>query len=385
MSISFFDLYFPLPYRICFTVLFGSYLWGVNVQCLTHSHIDVQSLIRYNHQGHDRHSFYKAIYHFSTVLTTYVAISWLIFVAFVSRKHLSQNGLADTIRFLDLVPVFTLFGLILAFFLPGPIFHASGRRRLLGIFKRILLGGLDANCRFADILIADVLTSYNKVFLDLVYTSLIFLAGQSSLTNPNRNYGGDLVAPITMGFPSLIRLSQCSIDYMRSGATIHLLNCLKYASAFPILIMALFLKKYKNIDSEDRFFTERTFFNLWAFASFFNSLYSFYWDVTNDWGLELFSSFPSYRYHGLRRVKMLNIRVWYYVAVLVDLALRAVWIMKLTYSWKSFPDLETGLFVLEILEVSRRAMWVYFRTEKEWTTSDISIKEDDFDLPLYGR
>lgn len=132
MSISFFDLYFPLPYRICFTVLFGSYLWGVNVQCLTHSHIDVQSLIRYNHQGHDRHSFYKAIYHFSTVLTTYVAISWLIFVAFVSRKHLSQNGLADTIRFLDLVPVFTLFGLILAFFLPGPIFHASGRRRLLG-------------------------------------------------------------------------------------------------------------------------------------------------------------------------------------------------------------------------------------------------------------
>lgn len=256
---------------------------------------------------------------------------------------------------------------------------------LCSIFKRILLGGLDANCRFADILIADVLTSYNKVFLDLVYTSLIFLAGQSSLTNPNRNYGGDLVAPITMGFPSLIRLSQCSIDYMRSGATIHLLNCLKYASAFPILIMALFLKKYKNIDSEDRFFTERTFFNLWAFASFFNSLYSFYWDVTNDWGLELFSSFPSYRYHGLRRVKMLNIRVWYYVAVLVDLALRAVWIMKLTYSWKSFPDLETGLFVLEILEVSRRAMWVYFRTEKEWTTSDISIKEDDFDLPLYGR
>lgn len=249
--------------------------------------------------------------------------------------------------------------------------------------RRIIFGGLDRDCRFADILIADVLTSYNKVLLDFVYTVFIFFSGTTSLKNPNRNFGGDFVAPITMGIPSLIRFSQCSIDFLRTGATIHLLNCLKYASAFPILITALLLKKYKGVSNEDTFYNEDTFFRLWALSSFLNSAYSFFWDVTNDWGFELLENFPVYNYHGLRKVRVLSTNVWYIIAIVFDFTLRAVWMMKLTYSWDDFPDLETGLFVLEILEITRRAVWVFFRTEKEWTTSSFLLKEDDdYKIPL---
>lgn len=385
--VALFDLYFPLPYRICCAILFGVYLWAINVQLLTASHIDVQALIKYTHQSHgsNRKSFAKAIYHFAFVLTVYLLASWLIFVVAVSSKNLSESGLSLGIRVLDLVPILTLFGFLFAFLLPGNSFHASGRRRFMGILKRILRGGLDVECRFADILIADALTSYNKVLLDMVFTLFIFLSGQTSLTNPNRNYGGDLIAPLTIGFPSLVRFSQCVLDFMRTGATIHIFNCLKYASAFPVLITAVFLKRYKGVQGETDIFTEHNIFILWSLTCLINSLFSFYWDVTNDWGLELFSNFPAYQFHGLRRSKMLSNRNWYYLAVIVDFALRAVWIMKLTYNWQSFPDLETGLFILEMLEITRRGMWIYFRTEKEWITSGASMKDDDYGLPLFDQ
>lgn len=219
----------------------------------------------------------------------------------------------------------------------------------------------------------------------MVYTLCIFFSGKSSLTNPNRTYGGDFVAPITMAIPSLIRFSQCSIDYLRSGATIHILNCIKYASAFPILIAALLLKKSKDSPDQDAFFDQNFFFKLWTLASLINSTYSFYWDVTNDWGLELFDSFPSYHYGGLRSVRVVKFRLVYYAVVLIDFTLRAVWILKLTYSWNDFPDLETGLFILETLEISRRAFWVFFRTEKEWASSGTIIKDHNIQLPLTER
>lgn len=148
---------------------------------------------------------------------------------------------------------------------------------------------------------------------------------------------------------------------------------------------ALLLKRYKDVADEDSFFNEGTFFKIWSIACLINSIYSFYWDVTNDWGLELLSNFPVYRNHGLRPFRVVKSTLVYYLAVVIDVTLRAVWIMKLTYSWNTFPDLETGLFILEGLEISRRALWVFFRTEKEWTTSGAAMKEDDFELPIAER
>lgn len=384
MSQSLFDLYFPLPFRICFTVIIGIYSWAVNVQLLTKANIDVEQLVRYKHQS-KRTTFYNAIYDFGNSMAAIVTLSWVFFAILVRHHKLSEKGLSLNIKTLvDLLPVLTLFTLMLLFIFPRRSFHSAGRRRFLDICKRISLGGLDKECRFADILIADVFTSYNKVFLDFIHTIFIFFAGQTSLTNPNRTFGGKYASPIALAIPPLIRFSQCCIDYSRTGATIHLLNCLKYASSFPIIITALLLKQVKesSASGESTTWSESTVFNMWVLSCLINSVYSFYWDVTNDWSLELFTDFPKYKNMGLRSVRVGGPKRWYFFAIAVDFALRVVWMLKLTISWQDFPDLETGLFVLENLEILRRAIWVYFRTEKEWVYSGSALKNIEVGLPL---
>jgi hypothetical protein len=40
--------------------------------------------------------------------------------------------------------------------------------------------------------------------------------------------------------------------------------------------------------------------------------------------------------------------------------------MKLSVHLEHFNDFEGGIFVLELMEVFRRWMWVFFRVETEW-------------------
>lgn len=106
------------------------------------------------------------------------------------------------------------------------------------------------------------------------------------------------------------------------------------------------------------------------FFVFLNSLYSFYWDVSKDWDLTLLSSSaerndPEHPY-GLRRHRYFHSNQLYYVAIGIDLLLRCTWSFKLSPHLDHFNDLEGGIFLMEILEVLRRWMWIFFRVETEW-------------------
>lgn len=99
-----------------------------------------------------------------------------------------------------------------------------------------------------------------------------------------------------------------------------------------------------------------------------NSLYSFYWDIAKDWDLTLLSSArksPEYPY-GLRRSRLFDTPEFYYVVIVVDLLLRCTWSLKLSVHLEHFNDIEGGIFLLEIMEVFRRWIWVFFRVETEW-------------------
>jgi hypothetical protein len=106
------------------------------------------------------------------------------------------------------------------------------------------------------------------------------------------------------------------------------------------------------------------------FFVFLNSFYSFYWDVAKDWDLSLFSSAterngPEHPY-GLRRHRYFQKTQLYYIAIVTDLILRCTWSFKLSPHLDHFNDLEGGIFLMEILEVFRRWMWIFFRVETEW-------------------
>ena len=67
-----------------------------------------------------------------------------------------------------------------------------------------------------DILLADVLTSYAKVLGDLFVSGCMFLSPDISSTDkPDRNCGGAYMVPLIISIPSMIRLRQCLIEYMR--------------------------------------------------------------------------------------------------------------------------------------------------------------------------
>lgn len=294
----------------------------------------------------------------------------------------------------EFLPQLYLFLLALLFFLPIQRLSRTGRYRFLSTLKRVSLGGLaeSQDGKFGDIILADVLTSYAKVLGDLFVAECMFFSKEGSSTGkPNRGCGGAFMVPLVISIPSLIRFRQCMIEFFRvrrsrspsSGwGGQHLANALKYSSAFPVIILSALQRGY---DPSKISLSEAGLFRLWCvhsslksnladprrlFFVFLNSLYSFYWDVAKDWDLTLFSSTaerndPEYPF-GLRLHRYFHSNNLYYAAICIDLLLRCTWSFKLSPHLDHFNDLEGGIFLMEILEVLRRWMWIFFRVETEW-------------------
>lgn len=101
---------------------------------------------------------------------------------------------------------------------------------------------------------------------------------------------------------------------------------------------------------------------------FINSAYSFYWDVTKDWDLTLLTasrSSPEHPY-GLRPHRHFPSDRIYYAAIAIDLLLRFSWLWPLSKHLKWLKYHEFGIFIMVLLEVARRWMWIFFRVEAEW-------------------
>ena len=142
-----------------------------------------------------------------------------------------------------------------------------------------------------DILLADVLTSYAKVLGDLFVSGCMFLSPDISSTDkPDRNCGGAYMVPLIISIPSMIRLRQCLIEYMRvrnnsnKNASTgwggcancplwdqreiradgvcrqHLANALKYSSAFPVIVLSAL---QRGTDPQSIGMSEAGLFRLW--------------------------------------------------------------------------------------------------------------------------
>ncbi len=77
---------------------------------------------------------------------------------------------------------------------------------------------------------------------------------------------------------------------------------------------------------------------------------------------------------------------YYYGIIFVDFLLRLALALKLSPHLEHFYEVEGGIFLLEVLEVCRRFLWVFFRVETEWVRTrhssdvvlgDIGPKLDD--------
>ncbi|KAI0007495.1 EXS family protein, partial [Xylariaceae sp. FL0662B] len=373
-----FSLTFPLPYRVAFIAVLAVWGWGVNLHYLHRRGIDVPFLIRYPGRSSPHHpSHHLSTYRFATVLSAVFAFSLLLFWVFTHRNP-------DLVRAWDWLPLGYLIVLIALFVAPLKKLSHSGRSRFRAMLKRISVGGLAEakDGKFGDILLADVLTSYAKIFADLYVALCMFFGREGSATaRPDRGCGGAVVVPLVMALPSLIRLRQCLIEYARArrgppprdpnngwGGQ-HLANALKYFSMFPVILFGALQRRADPAEGA----SSPAAFRAWVAASAVNSLYSFYWDVAKDWDLTLFSgararNAPTHPF-GLRPRLHVGPPALYYAVIALDLVLRCTWALKLSARLERAADFEGGIFLVQVLEVLRRWVWIFFRVEAEWIRS----------------
>jgi hypothetical protein len=283
--------------------------------------------------------------------------------------------------------------LVLALLFAVPLRRLSvshtGRSRLLWTLRRVSVGGLAEakDGKFGDILLADVLTSYAKILADLFVCLCMFFTRDGSATaRPERGCGGDVIVPLIMAIPSVIRLRQCLIEFVRvrrapyrestGWGGQHLANAAKYSTAFPVIVLAAMLRHHQGETPSTKLY------RAWVAASLLNSLYSFYWDVAKDWDLTLLSgtrerNSPDYPF-GLRKRLHVHKPGVYYTVIVLDLVLRCTWMVKLSPRMDHISDFESSIFLIQFLEVFRRWVWIFFRVETEWirnTSAGLGVED----------
>ncbi|KAK3341190.1 EXS family-domain-containing protein [Lasiosphaeria hispida] len=373
-----FSLTFPLPYRVAFIIILAVWGWGLNLHFLHIRRIDVPSLIRYpGRSSANQPPHHHSTYRLATFLSATSSLSIVVFWLF-SRRDPQRVIDYDWIPMTNLLVLAGLFAIPLRSL---SVSH-SGRGRLMRALRRVSIGGLAEakDGKFGDILLADVLTSYARIFADLFVCVCMFLTRNGSATDrPDRGCGGVVMVPLIMAVPSAIRLRQCLIEYVRVRQSPykesvgwggqHLANAAKYSTAFPVIVLGSLLR---NLSGEDRA-VATGLYRGWVAACLLNSLYSFYWDVAKDWDLTLFSESreresPDHPF-GLRRRLLVHKPVVYYVVIASDLVLRCTWMLKLNTRLDRITDFEGSIFLIQFLEVFRRWVWIFFRVETEWIRS----------------
>ena len=237
---------------------------------------------------------------------------------------------------------------------------------------------------FWHVLVADYATSLAKALADVQITACVvvsFFAAGGGLVSPTRvaltRSGGaslsdaifetykaecsrSVANALCLALPFWCRFAQCSRSFADTGGKKHVVNALKYCSAFPLIIIGFMEKRADPLDLESL----ARYRKIIVVAAVVNSSFSFFWDVVVDWGLlrpkrrnVIFGSL------GLNRSGV-AVALGYAALLSFNLATRFAW--AATVFSKTNNTLPRTMFLLEAIEVLRRTVWAIFRIEHEY-------------------
>ncbi|KAL4340677.1 hypothetical protein GQ457_08G022910 [Hibiscus cannabinus] len=348
-----------LYYNPLLLVALMVWLWGLCLWVFSQSTVNYSKIFELD-QNHLTH---REIWKCSIWMTIIVPTSMTTYLYLYSHGEVSLAASQPVILYVAVA-------LLLAF--PFDIFYFSSRYFLLRTLWRIALPlqatSLPIRCiilklpiSFPDFFLADILTSMAKVFSDLERSVCRMVHHQVATIawlEADSVCGSHSAAiPLVLVIPYTWRLMQCLRQYMDTKEKTILLNALKYSTAVPVIFLSAL--KYHVLPDTWTCVYRR----VWLFSSVVNSLYSFYWDVTHDWDLSVFTRIfkfnkPSY-YSNL-----LYGRRWVYFWVIgSDLILRCTWTYKLSAHLRHNY---LTVFMITTLEMLRRFQWIFFRIENEW-------------------
>ncbi|KAI6169455.1 EXS-domain-containing protein [Pisolithus thermaeus] len=295
---------FPLPFRVLFLVGLGILGWATNLHGLERLGVDGPGILELQDRSYLplrsgspsrnkqplAHAFYAPLYRLFVIYSTWCFGAWLLYRV----QTRSTVALVDVFAYIPGVCILCILTVLLC---TMDIVQKRERDSFLLSAERCCFPASDGPIHFSDVIFADILTSYAKVLGDLWLSFWMLLPGGSLLSIPTYEGWYQWVLPCLMSLPYAIRLRQCLIEYWSPSNTSRrpLLNAIKYASSFPVIFLSAAqrlveseLVKVGGVSAEHKaWHGEHPLFRLWLVAVVVNSLYSFWWDVTNDWGLEL--------------------------------------------------------------------------------------------------
>ncbi|KAF9010551.1 EXS family-domain-containing protein [Cyathus striatus] len=439
---------FPLPYRVLALGALGILGWATNIHVMDlrtegytpRTPMSAQRFADYFHKTNSL-ALYNNLYRISFTYSTVCLASWFFFAV-------STRGDASLVDSFGHIPAITALALLIILLCPFNIAFKKERDKFLHAIRRCLFSSFDTTIYFSDVVFADIGTSFAKVFGDVWLSMWMLMPGQSMLGPPTFNGWLRWVLPTVMSFPYAVRFRQCIIEYNlpSNESRRPLYNALKYATSFPVIFLsaAQRLAVVDHIENGDIIMTEPWhgeyyLFRLWLLAAAINSLYSFWWDVTNDWGLDLLKfgnsdTQPELRLSPPRRLILPHLHSgtplitrsssesqvsedidpvlasstlirhqrthpWglrskliyplpvYPLLVFLNLVLRMAWSIKLSSHLHLERDGSVAFFWLEIAEMARRWLWVFIRVEwevikkaKDGNFKELSDEEANYEM-----
>ena len=339
-ALSVFKLfYFPL-----LPIVAMMWLWGLNVYVWSQLPVNYVRVF----EAEDRPTLpsHDDLFRMAHAVTCAVLVSAVIFI---SCSLWDMRAAAHTQAEL------LYLGLLAFVLLPGDYFFKKQRRFLVATVARIVFPIKPVS--FAEFLLADVLTSVAKPISDvgLVVCHMIHAWGgtQTELEPEMHCSPTSWVFAWVLALPYLWRLVQCVRIYYVLGEKPQLVNALKYFTAFPVIYLST-AKYHIERDTWLAFYKP-----LWIVSAIINSFFSYYWDISRDWDLGLFSLAPG-GHSNLRHDLVYTNKEFYQWAIVSNLFLRITWTFKLSAQLRGMIGL--SLFI-SFLEVFRRFQWLFIRIE----------------------
>lgn len=392
----------PLPFRICFLLQLGIYLWYALVwQCYKVYKMNVLALLNLSYSSHkyssEDHNTENASGEFATTSTADLTENQILLRGIngtiKATLPVLVSGIAIHWALLVLTDPKGFLVILTSQYLPFPVLMynlyqtfaygpSMGQTRMSTTVKRILKGNINfSTMRTNDILISDSLTSYAKVVNDVgsfVWDSFV----------PTLKSYNVYVEVTVLSLPGLIRAKQCWYEFRLTRQKQHFYNLLKYLCGLgPILVNLLIKIKMSQLTEDTSASASLNTLNTWWYIiSTISSTYSFIWDVRMDWGFGLFEPIFVRHYQNFTPLREPNSLIFknyiaYFGVIIVDFFLRFIWVLKiyvikttevelgLTQKVGSFlfgyDFYSFGFVVLEVLEILRRWLWCFFKLESD--------------------
>jgi len=271
----------------------------------------------------------------------------------------------DTSSYIQRIPPISfpiLFMLISLFvgIMPFPIFEKSTR---FWILKRIgkVVSAPFVQVRFSDFFMSVQLLSLGEFLFNI--QSMVCIFNKSGLDPSEAHFCSQsafFAFPLLNALPYYWRVMQCFRRYYETKRFFpHITSAIR--SIISIIVLILSYIALQTSESNNWNVIKLIWFNFNIIGSF----YKWYADLAVDWGFLL--NFKTNKAWPLREKLLYKKKIIYYIAIVLDLFLRFLWLLVFAIRKGTIHRLDNPvfLFFFSMGEVIWASQFIYFRVESE--------------------